>query len=66
MTLDEYLRQQGETGFDFARRIDVHASTVSRMRRGVTHPERRTIEAIFKATGGRVTANDFYGHGEAA
>lgn len=63
MTLAQYLNEHAISDADFAVKIGVNRSTVSRLRRG-DHtgqlPSRATIEAIAKETNGAVTANDFW------
>lgn len=59
MKLADYLSEHAITDGDFADRIGVDRSSVSRLRRGITRPDWPTIERIIAATNGAVTANDF-------
>ncbi|GGF75422.1 hypothetical protein GCM10011332_31760 [Terasakiella brassicae] len=43
---------------EFAARIDVNVSTVSRICRGVVVPSRSTMQRIFDATDGKVQPSD--------
>jgi DNA-binding Xre family transcriptional regulator len=65
MTLDQYLTERGIKEADFAAMIDVTQSTVNRLRKGQV-PNKDLMAAIFVKTGGAVSANDFFGIGEAA
>lgn len=60
MKLAEYLKLANLTDADFAQRIGVERSTVTRLR-GDQIPTREVMRAIAEATNGAVTANDFYG-----
>lgn len=62
MTLAEYLKKNAIRDEDFAAKIGVNRSTVNRLRRGANGqlPSRETIARIADATGGAVTANDFW------
>lgn len=61
MTLAQYLKEHAISDADFAVKIGVNRSTVSRLRRDTGQlPSRDTIAAIAKATDGAVTANDFW------
>lgn len=62
MNLKQYLAQTDMTGAAFAAAIGRDPSTVSKLINGHVKPDSVTIEAIYKATDGAVTANDFYGH----
>lgn len=59
MTLAEFLKENGETASAFASRTGISQPYVSRLISGERFPHREVIEAIWKATGGKVTANDF-------
>jgi transcriptional regulator with XRE-family HTH domain len=61
MTLTEYLLNNGETGSQFARRIDVAQATVHRYCNGVRIPRPEILQRIQVATNGAVTPNDFIG-----
>lgn len=60
MRLIEYLRLTGQTIKGFATAHQLSASTVNRIANGRTFPSLPLMRAIIAATGGRVTANDFY------
>ena len=60
MKLDTYLTERNLTDAAFGRLIGVANTTVMRLRRGETRPSSTTIAAIKEATGGYVTAADFY------
>lgn len=60
MKLSAYLAAEGLTDADFAERIGVNRSTVSRLRRTGQRPAFDTLNAIAAATGGKVTADDFW------
>jgi transcriptional regulator with XRE-family HTH domain len=59
MRLSDYLTEKNLTLEAFGKLIGRDASTVSRIARGVVHPEPATVRAIMTATDGAVTANDF-------
>lgn len=61
MKLHDYLTEASLTVAQFAVQIDVDGSTVRRYRAGARIPDRDVMARIVKATGGRVTPNDFYG-----
>lgn len=60
MKLSAYLEKRNETASAFAERIGRNVSTVSRLARGLTDPDRETMNRIMQATVGRVKPNDFY------
>jgi transcriptional regulator with XRE-family HTH domain len=60
MTLPEYLREAQLSQAQFAARIGVRRQLVQRYVKGRI-PEAKIMARIALATGGRVTANDFYG-----
>jgi hypothetical protein len=63
MTLDAYLRarrEAGESAHAFALRAKLTDAAVSRYRLGVRHPEPDAMQKIIDASGGEVTANDFF------
>lgn len=60
MNLSTYLTETGTTIPDFAKQIGRSISTVYRLRSGQTVPDRETANAIFAATNGAVTPNDFF------
>lgn len=59
MTLTQYLEREGLTDAQFADKIGVERSTVTRLRAGQM-PSSKTLLAIIEITGGEVTANDFF------
>ena len=59
MKLSDYLSERSISDGEFAEKIGVDRSSVSRLRRGVTRPNWPTIERIISETSGAVTANDF-------
>jgi len=61
MTLSQYLRETGETGTQFAKRIGVAQATVHRYCSGVRIPRPEILQRIQAETGGQVTPNDFIG-----
>jgi len=60
MTLADFMKENRLTDADFAAKIAVDRSTVSRLRRTNQCPSRATMQAIAEATGGAVTADDFW------
>ena len=61
MNLDTYLRQNEMTEAAFAAKIGIGQSAVHRLRKGGRVPSQDTMHAIHEATGGQVTAAEFYG-----
>ena len=61
MKIDSYLRQKNISGADLARAIGKSRATAHRIITGERLPDRESMQAIYKFTGGAVTANDFYG-----
>ena len=61
MTLSEYLSEAGLTDAQFAEKLGVNRSTVTRIRNGTHPPSMRTVIRIAEATDGKVTANDLCG-----
>jgi transcriptional regulator with XRE-family HTH domain len=61
MTLKDYLAQEGNTATKLADETGVSVSTITRAADGSTMPSRELMANIFKATGGTVTPNDFFG-----
>ena len=59
MTLSQYLKKTKQTPLDFARKLGVDQVTVYRWCNGSRVP-REHMQKIAEATGGKVTANDFY------
>lgn len=61
MRLAEYLRQSGTTLEQFGQKVGVSHSTVQRWTTGRTAPrDGSTMQAVVRASGGAVTALDFY------
>jgi transcriptional regulator with XRE-family HTH domain len=61
MQLSEYLAASKITYSEFARRCGTkHARTVERIAKGQRLPGTRMLPRIISASGGEVTANDFY------
>lgn len=58
--LSAYLRAEGLTEIDFGQRIGVTQAAVNRYRLGHRIPRPAVLRRIAEATGGIVTANDFY------
>jgi antitoxin CcdA len=62
MKLDAYLARSGMTLHGFGKRVGVSHSTVQRWASGQSAPRgRATMQAVVSATGGAVTAEDFFG-----
>lgn len=61
MTLKDYLALEGNTATRLAEATEVSVSTITRAAEGTTIPSRELMGRIFKATGGTVTPNDFFG-----
>ena len=64
MTLNEYLKTNKIWGYDFAKKIGVHKTYLSGLRKGKRWPSRNLMLRISEATGGQVTADSFL-NGEA-
>lgn len=60
MTLKEYLSAVGMTHAEFAEKIGIHRSNVSRFCSGDRRPDLTTLQRIYEVTGGKVEANDFF------
>lgn len=60
MKLETYLSERSISDATFAQAIGVDRSSISRMRRGQI-PSKDVMVKIADATGGKVTANDFFG-----
>jgi hypothetical protein len=61
MTLNDYLSQSGKTASELAIATNSAVSTITRAAKGELMPSRGLMEAIYQATGGAVTPNDFHG-----
>lgn len=59
MDLSSYLREADIKPTRFAEALGVPASTITRLLSGERSPRLDTIAKIERATGGKVTANDF-------
>ena len=61
MTLLEWLQGQNLRDAEFAEKIGVEWQTVQKYRKGQRIPRPDIMKKIAEQTGGKVTANDFYG-----
>lgn len=59
MQLGEWLRSEGISQAELARRIDVNESTISRLLKGTRRPSTTLIEDIRRATRNKVTFRDW-------
>lgn len=59
MKLSEYLAKEGLTPDQFATRLGVHRSTITRYINGARRPERPLERRIMEVTAGAVTPLDF-------
>ena len=59
MTLSQYLKDHGVSQAAFAQEMSVDPISVYRWCKGYRFP-REHIQKIMEATGGKVTANDFF------
>lgn len=68
MRLSDWLKDNNVSNAEFGRRIERTAEAIRRYAAGDRIPDRDTMPLIVEATGGKVTANDFYGtvEGDAA
>jgi transcriptional regulator with XRE-family HTH domain len=55
MNLAQYLEATGQSDVAFAERVGLRPSTINRIRRGETWPEKSTRDLISEASGGQVT-----------
>lgn len=60
MKLADHLRDTKTTLTAFAASVGVNASTICRYAKGKRVPPPEMMQKIIHATGGRVTANDFF------
>ena len=60
MKLADYMAEHGLTDEAVAQRIGRERSFVTRLRQGKASPSLRTLSDISAATGGAVTAEDFF------
>ena len=61
MTLQQYLETASLDRHQFAAAINVSSETVRRYLKGDRIPDKTVMGRIALATGGKVTANDFFG-----
>jgi transcriptional regulator with XRE-family HTH domain len=61
MTLAEWLKGKKLSNAEFAAKIERTAEAVRRYANGERIPDKETMPLIAQATGGDVTANDFFG-----
>jgi len=61
MKLSEYLSLNAISDANFAEQVKSDRTTVSRLRRTDRIPSKELMLEIHAVTGGKVTANDFYG-----
>ena len=59
MTLSEYLQAENMKASHLAERLEVPASTISRILNGQRRPSFGLMRKIAEVTGGKVTPNDF-------
>lgn len=59
MKLSDWLKREGISGAEFARRTELSEGMVSLLTRDATWLSRDTANTIMKATGGEVTPTDF-------
>ncbi len=59
MTLDAYLSSTGLTNAEFATRVGVDTTTISRVRKGRVNPSAGLMRAIFLKSEEAVSPNDF-------
>ncbi|WP_417832420.1 helix-turn-helix domain-containing protein [Terasakiella sp.] len=58
MKLEKYLEDNGLTMQAFANQVDVHVSTIHRLKYQKIMPSRRVAEAIYRETKGQVSITD--------
>lgn len=59
MKLDAYIRQTGTTEQALARLVGCSQGTINKLRNGKINPSLDLLNAVFRATNGAVTPNDF-------
>ena len=59
MKLGAYLTERKLSAAAFGREVNASRSAVGRWVSGARFPEQGSLKAIIRATGGRVTADDF-------
>lgn len=62
MKLAEYMALKGVKDREVSEGTGLHISTVCRLRKDGQIPLPQAMNAIYQFTGGKVSANDFYGH----
>ena len=60
MKLKQYIRQSRMTQTQFAKQTGLSLSSVSRIINGERQPSLRVMQIIFRATDGKVRADDFF------
>jgi transcriptional regulator with XRE-family HTH domain len=60
MTLSEYIKSSGLSDLAFSKLSGVSHSQINRLKRGMSRPSLDSIDAIFKASGGKVTHADWF------
>ena len=61
MQLKDYLEKEDISTPKFAKKLGMKLTTINSYRYNVSIPNKENMQKIFKATKGKVTANDFYG-----
>jgi transcriptional regulator with XRE-family HTH domain len=61
MTLNEYMAEHGLSEKALANLLKVSRVSVNRWRNGERFPSRGSLEGLYRATKGAVTAEDFFG-----
>lgn len=59
MKLSDYMREKGLRDRQMGAMVGLSESQISRIRRGLSVPSRHKFPEFIKATGGKVTPNDF-------
>lgn len=62
MRLIDYRKRRGLTQAELAGILGLSQAAVARYENGTRFPQRDELDAIYRATDGDVTANDFVGH----
>lgn len=60
MKLEDYIKKKGWSQRYFAKVAKLSPSEITRLKQGERNPKQDTINKIFIATKGEVTADDFY------
>jgi hypothetical protein len=60
MTLDDWLKKEGNSPGKLAEMTKLSEATISRLRNGLSWPRRKNVELIERATKGAVSVEDFY------